>query len=65
MPAGLDWFQERFDAETLIRSMARDKKMRDGRLSFVLIRDIGACFTSRDVPMEAVRDLLVSEGCLP
>ena len=43
--------------------MRRDKKMRDGRLNFVLARGIGQAFTSRDVPPEAVLDLLREEGC--
>jgi len=43
--------------------MRRDKKVRDGRMTFVLVRGIGAAFTSRDVPEEAVRDLLREEGC--
>lgn len=63
MPAGLDWFADALSAEELLNHMARDKKMRDGRLSFVLLRDIGDCFTTRDVPMEIVRDFLIREGC--
>ncbi len=43
--------------------MRRDKKMRDGRLTFVLARGIGAAFTSREVPEAAVLDLLREEGC--
>ena len=43
--------------------MRRDKKVRDGALNFVLARGIGQAFTSRDVPAEAVTDLLRAEGC--
>lgn len=63
MPAGLDWFDETLSAEELIGSMARDKKVQDGRLSFVLMRGIGKAFTSRDVEMDTVRDVLVQAGC--
>ena len=41
--------------------MQRDKKMRDGRLAFVLARGIGAAFTDRNVPREAVQALLAEE----
>lgn len=50
-------------AKTLVKHMARDKKMRDGRLSFVLLRGIGQAFTCRDVEMEDVQRFLVEEGC--
>ncbi|NVN04156.1 3-dehydroquinate synthase [Asaia spathodeae] len=63
MPAGLDWLDETLSAEELIASMARDKKVQDGRLSFVLMRGIGKAFTSRDVEMDTVRDVLVQAGC--
>ncbi len=38
-----------FEPERLIEHMRRDKKMRDGRLGFVLARGIGGAFTSSDV----------------
>ena len=53
----------RFSAATLIGHMRRDKKVRDGALNFVLVRGIGQAFTSADVPMEAVTELLRDEGC--
>lgn len=65
MPAGLDWFSEKFSAATLVDAMGRDKKMRDGRLSLILIRDIGNCFTTRDIPIEQVHDFLITQGCEP
>jgi shikimate kinase/3-dehydroquinate synthase len=43
--------------------MQRDKKMRDGRLNFVLVHGIGRAFTRSDVPPDAVVDLLRSQGC--
>ncbi|RUT26819.1 3-dehydroquinate synthase [Asaia sp. W19] len=63
MPAGLDWLDETLSASELIRSMARDKKVQDGRLSFVLMHGIGRAFTTRDVEMDTVRDVLVEAGC--
>ena len=53
----------RFSAQALIHHMGRDKKMRDGRLNFVLARGIGQAFTSTDVPREMVVELLREEGC--
>jgi shikimate kinase/3-dehydroquinate synthase len=43
--------------------MRRDKKARDGQLTFVLVRGIGQALTHREVPADAVNDLLRSEGC--
>ncbi len=51
----------RWDAERLIAHMARDKKVRDGRVAFVLARGIGQAFVARDVAPDAVRLLLDAE----
>jgi shikimate kinase/3-dehydroquinate synthase len=53
----------RISASRLIAHMQRDKKMRDGKLAFVLVRGIGRAFTHTDVPPEAVVDLLRDAGC--
>ncbi|MDD2876815.1 MAG: 3-dehydroquinate synthase [Acidiphilium sp.] len=49
-------------AEALLAHMRSDKKMRDGKLAFVLARGIGAAFTSSDVPPAAVRETLLACG---
>ncbi len=46
------------DAEALLRLMGQDKKVVDGRLRFILARDIGSAFVAEDVPPDVVRDLL-------
>ena len=38
--------------------MGQDKKVRDGRLAFVLARDIGDAFVARDVDLAPVEALL-------
>jgi len=50
--------------ERLLDHMKRDKKMRDGRLTFVLTRGIGQAFTSSDVPEAAVRQTLLANGAV-
>lgn len=50
------------DAETLLGFMAQDKKVMDGRLRFILARDIGQAFVADDVPGEAVLSLLRDAG---
>jgi len=65
MPDRIGWLNQRLSASALIRNMQRDKKMRDGKLAFVLVRGIGKAFTCRDVPIDTVRDLFADEGCLP
>jgi 3-dehydroquinate synthase len=41
-------------AEILIGHMAQDKKVQDGKVTFVLARAIGDAFLSRDVPGDAL-----------
>ena len=44
--------------EALVELMGQDKKVRDGRIAFVLAREIGEAFVARDVELAAVRALL-------
>jgi 3-dehydroquinate synthase len=46
------------DADALMALMAQDKKARDGRIAFVLARDIGKAFLARDVEPAAARAVL-------
>ncbi|MDE0050831.1 MAG: 3-dehydroquinate synthase [Rhodospirillales bacterium] len=48
----------RWDPPALIARMRRDKKVQDGRMTFVLTRGIGRAFLSQDVPPEALGGLL-------
>jgi len=45
----------------LMTHMMQDKKVAQGRLTFVLVRDIGAAFTSRDIDPEALERVLAEE----
>ncbi|GBR45294.1 hypothetical protein AD943_05330 [Gluconobacter roseus] len=65
MPVSFDWFRESFSADVLLNHMTRDKKMQDGKVAFVLLRGIGRAFTTREIPSETVRNLLITEGCHP
>jgi len=47
-----------FDAGRLVHHMRQDKKVKDGRLTFVLVRGIGRAFLSRDVELAQVEALL-------
>lgn len=49
------------DADELMRLMAQDKKVRQGRATFILARQIGEAFITRDVDPAHVRDFLVRE----
>lgn len=49
-------------AEALLGLMGQDKKVVDGKLRFILARDIGAAFVAEDVPREAVLALLRDAG---
>ena len=47
------------DADGLLALMAQDKKVVDGKMRYILARDIGDAFVADDVPADAVRDVLV------
>jgi len=46
------------DADSLIAHMAHDKKAKDGKLTFILLRGLGEAFVTSDVPLAAVKDVL-------
>ena len=48
----------RLSAGALIRHMMHDKKAKDGKLTFVLVRGLGHAFVTSDVPMEEVTKVL-------
>lgn len=62
MPARIADLPRRFTVEALLGRMAKDKKVRDGAMRFVLLRGPGDAFTSADVPREVVAGLLRDEG---
>lgn len=49
------------NAEDLVRLMGQDKKVKDGRLTFILVRNIGEAFVSRDIDEATVRAFLERE----
>jgi 3-dehydroquinate synthase len=60
LPTGLDHLPGRgWGVDRLLDHMSRDKKVQDGRVTFVLLDGLGGAFLRRDVPPEAVRALLV------
>ncbi len=53
--------QGRPNPQELLALMAQDKKVKAGRMTFILVRDIGEAFISRDVDMAALEAFLVRE----
>jgi 3-dehydroquinate synthase len=49
------------DADRLMELIAQDKKVRRGKLTFILARGIGASFIAHDVDAAEVRDFLVQQ----
>jgi len=49
------------DADALMALMAQDKKVRRGRLTFILLEAIGRAVIARDVEPETVRDFLTAK----
>lgn len=52
---------ERPTAAELIQRMGQDKKVRSGRLTFILARGIGQAFITRDVPMDRLTSFMERE----
>ena len=48
-------------ADEMVAAMAQDKKVRRGALTFILAREIGACFIAKNIEPEAVRAFLETE----
>jgi shikimate kinase/3-dehydroquinate synthase len=53
--------QDGADPGELLRLMGQDKKVRGGKLAFILVRGIGDAFVSRDVAPETVKGFLKRE----
>lgn len=49
------------DPDTLLRLMGQDKKVRDGQLTFILVRGIGDAFVARGIEPAKVRSFLAKE----
>jgi 3-dehydroquinate synthetase len=49
------------DADRLMELMLQDKKVKRGKLTFVLLRDIGAAYISHDVDPALLRAFLVEK----
>ena len=49
------------DVDTLVKLMAQDKKVKAGRLTFILVRGIGQSFVTREVDEAALRLFLEAE----
>ncbi len=49
------------DADTLMTLMAQDKKVRRGKLTFILLEAIGRAVIARDVEPAPVRDFLIAK----
>ena len=52
---------DKADPDHLVDLMGQDKKVRDGRLTFILVRGVGAAFVSRDIERDQVRAFLARE----
>ncbi len=49
------------DVSELVRLMGQDKKVRDGQMAFVLVREIGDAFVSRGITKDQVNQFLREE----
>lgn len=61
LPAGLPG-QRRWRAENLVAHMQHDKKVRDGKVTFILARGVGQAFVATGVDIGRVREMLAEEA---
>jgi 3-dehydroquinate synthetase len=58
---GLKTRLDTLDPDRLMARMRKDKKVKDGRISLILVRDIGQAFISREVADADLRAFLSQE----
>jgi 3-dehydroquinate synthase len=59
LPTSIDQISgPRPDIAVLLEHMSHDKKIKDGRKNFVLVRAIGQAFVSNDIPEDALEEIL-------
>ncbi len=61
LPAGLSR-QRDWRADTLVAHMGHDKKVRDGKVTFILAHGIGKSFVAAGVDISRVREMLAEEA---
>jgi 3-dehydroquinate synthetase len=52
---------EKADGDHLLALMGQDKKVKEGRLTFIMVRGVGEAFVTRDIERETVRAFLATE----
>lgn len=52
---------ETADPDHLMALMAQDKKVKDGRMTFIMVRNIGEAYVTREIAPETVRAFLARE----
>jgi 3-dehydroquinate synthase len=66
LPVGIEQINlPELTAATMVHHMLQDKKVIDGRLTFVLARGIGRTFIQKDVSEAAVKRMLAATAAVP
>ncbi|TWB75112.1 3-dehydroquinate synthase [Nitrospirillum amazonense] len=61
LPTGAAYLSKgRWTVDALMAHMAKDKKVKDGGITFILARGIGQAFTARDIDPEPVRAVVAA-----
>jgi 3-dehydroquinate synthetase len=61
LPSAIDQIPgHRPSPDLLLEHMAHDKKASGGKLTFILVQGLGKAFATKDVPLDAVRDILAA-----
>ena len=55
---------DRLEARNLLQRMGQDKKVEDGKLTFILAKGIGQAFITQDVNVDDVVEVLLNDGAV-
>ncbi|MDI2112317.1 3-dehydroquinate synthase [Commensalibacter nepenthis] len=64
LPTSIKDIDTPLKASNLLQHLQHDKKVKDGKLLFILVNGIGKTFTSQDVNEKDLLELLINDGCV-
>ncbi|MDI2090575.1 3-dehydroquinate synthase [Commensalibacter oyaizuii] len=64
LPTSIKGLPTKLSASNLLTHLKHDKKVKDGKILFILVNGIGKTFTSQEVTENDLYQLLIDDGCI-
>lgn len=64
LPTSISDLPTPLSAHNLLKHLQHDKKVKNGKILFILVSGIGKTFTSQDVTETSLYNLLIADGCV-